>query len=290
MPDTKEILKRVKRLELYSKHLVVGLVAGAYHSVFKGRGVEFDEVREYIPGDDIRTIDWNVTARMNCPFVKRFIEERDLIVHIAIDFSASSEFGSIKQKKDFAIEVAVSIMLAALRNNDNCSLLIFTDKVEKYLQPKKGRRHILKLIREMICFSPKGSRTDINSAVTFLNSVARRRGIVFIISDFISELNYLKALKILKTRHDIVLIGINDVREEDIPDIGYVMLEDAETEENALVNTSDPVFRQRYRDLVDQHILSFKTAMIKLGIDFIQLKPTEDFAFSLYRFFKRRVK
>jgi uncharacterized protein (DUF58 family) len=286
--QTKEILKRVKKIEIKTKHLVDGLLQGAYHSVFKGQGIEFSEVREYVPGDDIRAIDWNVTARMNTPFVKEFIEERDLTVYIMLDISASNEFGSTKSKKETNIELAASLMFAALRNNDRVGLCLFTQDVELFIAPRKGKKHILKLIRDMIEFRPKHKTTDLKKGITFLSKVIKRRSIIFIISDFFTELGYEKQLKILKKRHDVIAINVHDIREQEIPKIGYIELEDEETGEQLLVDTSDASFRKAYVQLVSQKNGELIKALKKLRIDIIQLKSDEAFEIPLRKFFRLR--
>ncbi|MCK4736623.1 MAG: DUF58 domain-containing protein, partial [Methanophagales archaeon] len=230
MPRVKEVLKRVKKIELKTKVLVDGLISGEYHSIFKGRGIEFSEVREYVPGDDVRAIDWNVTARLNAPFVKEFIEERDLTLFIVFDLSSSNEFGFQRSKKDVCYDIAASLMFAAMRNNDNVGLCLFTDRVEKFVPPRKGKKHILKLLRELIYHEPKSKTTDIRTALSYLNKVIKKRSIIFIISDFLTP-DFEKPLKQLKSKHDVILVDMADVHEEDIPDIGYAFLEDYETGE-----------------------------------------------------------
>lgn len=289
MPETKEILKKVKKIEIKTKHLVDGLLQGAYHSIFKGRGIEFSEVREYVPGDDVRTIDWNVTARMNAPFVKEFIEERDLTVYIVLDISASTEFGSEKSKKEAAIELAASLMFAALRNNDRIGLLLFTNEVERFIPARKGKRHALLLIREMVEFQAVSKNTEISSALGFLSRVAKKRGIVFVISDFFSE-NFERELRLLKNKHDVIAVNVNDIREEQIPDIGYIELEDEETGEQLLLDTSDKHFREEYVKSIKKKNNDLKQLLTKLKIDLVQLKSDEPFEIPLRRFFKMREK
>ena len=288
MPETKQILKKVKKIEIKTKHLVDGLLQGAYHSIFKGRGIEFSEVREYIPGDDIRTIDWNVTARMNTPFVKEFIEERDLTIYIVLDVSASNDFGSVKSKKETAIELSASLMFAALRNNDQVGLCLFTKEVEKFIAPRKGRKHTLKLIRDMIEFTPKHRTTDLISTLIFLSKVIKKRSILFIISDFFTENNFEKQFKILKNKHDVIAININDIRESTIPDVGYIELEDEETGEQILLDTSDEEFRNSYTQLIKEKNEELNNKLRKLKIDLVQLKSDEPFEIPLKKFFRIR--
>jgi uncharacterized protein (DUF58 family) len=289
MPQVKEVLKRVKKIELTTKGLVEGLLSGEYHSIFKGRGIEFSEVREYVPGDDVRAIDWNVTARFNAPYVKEFIEERDLTLFIIFDVSTSNEFGFQRSKKDVGYDIAASLMFSALRNNDNVGLCLFTDRVEKFIPPGKGRKHILKLLRMLIYYEPEHKTTDIRAALSYLNNVIKRRSIIFIISDFLSS-DFEHPLKQLKNKHDVILVNIRDVREENIPDIGYVFLEDPETGEQLLVDTSDPSFRKGYTELAKKERDAFTSTMKRLNIDTIQMNTSEPFYIPLQRFFTMREK
>ncbi len=287
MPRVKEVLKRVKKLEIKTSRLVEGLVSGEYHSVFKGRGIEFAEVRGYVPGDDIRAIDWNVTARFNAPFVKEFIEERDLTLFIVFDVSSSNEFGFKRSKKEVGYDIAASLMFAALRNNDRVGLCLFTSEVELFIPPGKGKKHMLKLLRELIYYEPKNRNTDIRAALSYLNNVIKKRSIVFIISDFLAP-DFERPLKQLKNRHDVILVNITDMREAQIPDIGYAFLEDQETGEQMLVDTSDPEFRARYTELVKAKQDAFFARMKRIGVDIIQVNTSEPFYIPLQRFFKMR--
>jgi len=287
MPRVKEVLKRVKKLEIKTSRLVEGLVSGEYHSVFKGRGIEFAEVRGYVPGDDIRAIDWNVTARFNAPFVKEFIEERDLTLFIVFDVSSSNEFGFERRKKEIGYDIAASLMFAALRNNDRVGLCLFTSEVELFIPPGKGKKHVLKLLRELIYYEPKNRNTDIRAALSYLNNVIKKRSIVFIISDFLAP-DFERPLKQLKNRHDVILVNITDMREAQIPDIGYAFLEDQETGEQMLVDTSDPEFRARYTELVKAKQDAFFASMKRIGVDIIQVNTSEPFYIPLQRFFKMR--
>jgi len=287
MPRVKEVLKRVKKLEIKTSRLVEGLVSGEYHSVFKGRGIEFAEVRGYVPGDDIRAIDWNVTARFNAPFVKEFIEERDLTLFIVFDVSSSNEFGFERRKKEIGYDITASLMFAALRNNDRVGLCLFTSEVELFIPPGKGKKHVLKLLRELIYYEPKNRNTDIRAALSYLNNVIKKRSIVFIISDFLAP-DFERPLKQLKNRHDVILVNITDMREAQIPDIGYAFLEDQETGEQMLVDTSDPEFRARYTELVKAKQDAFFARMKRIGVDIIQVNTSEPFYIPLQRFFKMR--
>jgi uncharacterized protein (DUF58 family) len=287
MPQVKEVLKRVKKLEVKTKGLVENLLSGEYHSIFKGRGIEFSEVREYVPGDDVRAIDWNVTARFNAPFVKEFIEERDLTMIIVFDLSSSNEFGFQRSKKDLGYDIAASLMFAALRNNDNVGLCLFTDRVEKFIPPGKGKKHMLKLLRDLIYYEPKNKTTNIQVALTYLNNIINRRSIIFIISDFLSP-DFERPLKQLKNKHDVILVDISDVREENIPDIGYVFLEDAETGEQMLVDTSDLEFRKSYTALANRRSDDLLSRMKRVNVDMIRMKTSEPFYIPLQQFFKMR--
>jgi len=287
MPKVKEILKRVKKIEIKTNKLVEGLVAGNYHSVFKGRGIEFSEVREYVPGDDIRTIDWKVTARFNSPFVKEFIEERDLDIYIVFDCSASNEFGFEKSKKEVGIEIAASIMFSAIKNNDNVGLCLFTDYVERFIRPRKGKKFVLRLLRELIYYQSKNKKTDLNNSLIYLSKILKKRSILFIISDFLSA-NFEKPLKFLKNKHDVILIKLSDIREKEIPDVGYILLEDGESGEQILVNSSDVNFREIYNKKVEEENKKLFNKMKKLGIDVIQVDTIEPFYIPLMKFFNMR--
>lgn len=289
MPKVKEILKRVKKIEIKTNKLVEGLVAGNYHSVFKGRGIEFSEVREYVPGDEVRTIDWKVTARFNSPFVKEFIEERDLDIYIVFDCSASNEFGFEKSKKEVGIEIAASIMFSAIRNNDNVGLCLFTDYVERFIRPRKGKKFVLRLLRELIYYQSKNKKTDLNNSLIYLSKILKKRSILFIISDFLSA-NFEKPLKFLKNKHDVILIKLSDIREKEIPDLGYILLEDGESGEQILVNSSDVNFREIYNKKVEEENKKLFNKMKKLGIDVIQVDTIEPFYIPLMKFFNMRRK
>ncbi len=287
MPMVREILRRVKKIDITTHNLVEGLIAGSYRSVFKGRGIEFSEVREYVPGDDIRTIDWNVTARFNTPYVKEFIEERNLDIYIAFDVSSSNNFGYRKSKKEVGYEIAASLMFAALKNNDNVGLCLFTDRVEKLIKPMKGRKFFLRLLREMIYFEPKSKKTDIKKALVYLSRIIKKRSVIFVISDFFSG-SFEKPLKFLKNRNDVILINIRDFREEEIPDIGYVFLEDEETGEQILVDTGDEKFRRMYIQRMKNINNELASKMKKIRVDVINVSTNEPFYIPLRKFFKVR--
>lgn len=285
MQKTKEVIKKVRKIELKTHQLVENLLTGAYHSVFKGRGIEFSEVREYTPGDDIRTIDWNVTARMGNPYVKEFIEERDLNLILAFDISGSNEFGSHKSKREHAIEIGASLAFAAMRNNDKVGLVMFTDDVEKYIPPRKGRRHIFKIIREMIYFEPRSKLTNLHNALHFISNVQKKRSTVFILSDLNSK-NFEKSVRYLRNKHEVVIIKLNDEHESDLPDVGIIELEDEETGEQVLVDTSDKNFRKNYSLLHRKMCDKEKTLFNKLGIDVIHVNTHQDFEIPIRTYFK----
>ncbi len=242
----KEILKKVRRIEIRTNNLVNSVFSGEYQSVFKGRGMEFSEVREYQQGDDVRTIDWNVTARMGHPFVKKFVEERELTVMLLVDASSSGEFGTVKQMKgEIAVEICALLAFSVIKNNDRVGLIIFTDEIEKFIPPKKGRKHVLRVIRELLYFQPEGNQTDISTALTYLRNVVSRRNVVFLVSDFMAK-GYEKALKVAHHRHDIIAITITDPREMELPKLGFIQLEDAETGGEILIDTSNAELRRSF--------------------------------------------
>jgi len=289
MKDIKEILNRIKNFEIKTNTLVEGLISGNYRSVFRGTGIEFSEVREYVPGDDIRAIDWNVTARFNSPFVKEFIEERDLNIYIVFDVSASNDFGYQKSKKELGYEIASSIMFSALKNNDNIGLCLFTDHVEKFIKPRKGKKFVLRLLRELVYYRPQSQKTDINNSLIYLSKIIKKRSIIFILSDFISD-NFEKPIKFLKNKHDIILINLFDVNEVNIPDVGYIFLEDQENEEQILINTSDEDFKKLYTERIRKANSYLISKMKRLKVDMIQINTTEPFHLPLRRFFTLRKK
>jgi len=286
----KEILKKVKRIEIQTRGLVNDVFSGEYHSVFKGRGMEFAEVREYHYGDDIRTIDWNVTARMGHPYVKVFEEERELTVMLLVDVSSSGNFGTVAQMKgELATEICALLAFSAIKNNDKVGLVIFTDTIEKFIPPKKGKLHVLRVIRELLYHKPQGTKTDIRLALEFVSRVTTRRAVVFLISDFISE-GYEKALRIANRRHDLVAITITDPRELALPNVGFIELEDAETGELILVDTTD----MTVRNLFSQKALDAKNhrerLLRSLSVDFVDIRTDHSYVEPLVRFFRMRAK
>ena len=287
MQEIKEIIKQVRKIEIRTKHLVDGIIAGNYHSIFKGQGIEFSEIRDYKPGDDVRAIDWKVTARFNHPFIKEFIEERDLRVYFAFDFSASGSFGNMVEKKRKAIELTATLMFSALRNNDNVGLFIFTDNVEKYIPARKGRRHVLKLISNLVTYKSKSKKTNLDNSLAFITNVVKKRSILFIISDFYSD-DFKKPLSILKNKHDVIALNIQDNREQKIPDIGLIQLEDEETGEQILVDTSDEEFRNNYEKIMIKQTNKINALFRKHKIDSVNITTDEPYEVPLRKFFRMR--
>lgn len=287
---TREILRRIRRLEIRTRRLVNESLAGEYHSMFKGRGMEFSEVREYEQGDDIRTIDWNVTARMGSPYVKKYVEERELTVQILYDASASGMFGSFgSRKKEMAAEIACILAFSAIKNNDKVGLINFTNSVETYIPPKKGRDHVLRIIREILFFQPEGKATDINNALTFLGRISTKRSVVFLISDFFDS-DYEQNLNILNRKHDIVSIAIRDGAEITFPDVGLMSTRDLETGEEMMVDTSHSGVRKHYRRKMDLMLESTRNLMKKAGVDFLELLADQPYEKTLTSFFSARAR
>jgi uncharacterized protein (DUF58 family) len=289
MEQTKEIIKKVKKLEITTKQLVEGIITGNYHSIFKGQGIEFSETREYRAGDDIRSIDWKVTARFNHPFIKEFIEERDLQVYFAIDMSGSSSFGNNISKRNKAIEVVASLMFAALKNKDNVGVFLFTDKVETFIPARKGKKHVLKAISKIVQFKQESNKTNLNQSLKFISKVIKKRSIVFILSDFFDK-NYIKPLKILKNKHDIIALRVIDEREKEIPDVGLIELEDEETGEQLLLDTSDEDFRNNYLKIMQQEEQKIIDKFRRNKIDIVNILTDENYVIPLKKFFKIRIR
>ena len=287
MTKLSELLKQVKNLEIKTKNLAEGMESGAYRSRFRGGGIEFSEVREYSAGDDVRRIDWNVSARYNDLFVKEFVEENELNVYVIIDMSASNDFGFIKTKKELGIEVAASLMFSAIKNNDRVGMGLFTNSLEKFVPARKGKKHMMQILQELLDYNPKNTNTDILKSLSELQNNLKRRSVIFIISDFISE-SFLKSLKILKFKHQIVLVNISDVHETEIPNIGHAYLEDAESGEQILVNTSDKKFQEHYSILLKKTRDKNEYEIKKLGIDFLNLSNEESFDITFNRYIRNR--
>ena len=286
----KEILKKVRQIEIRTGRLVNDVFAGEYESVFKGRGMEFHEVREYVPGDDIRSIDWNVTARAGHPYVKKFVEERELTVIIMADMSGSGNFGTKnKMKIELMAEIGAVLSFSAIKNNDKVGLLLFTDKIEKFIPPKKGRPHVLRVIRELLYFKPESKKTSINSALEYLGKVLKKRSVVFLISDFMDS-NYERLLRILNKRHDIVGISISDPRERDLTDIGLVELEDAETGESLFLDTGDDLLKKELAKRRVSFTEGRNRAFRSMGIDSVDISTDRSYIEPLILFFKMRAR
>ncbi len=284
----KEIIEKVRLIEIRSRNIVNDLFAGEYHSAFKGRGMEFAEVREYQRGDDVRTIDWNVTARIGTPYVKVFDEEREQTVMLLVDASASGAFGSQRQMKgEVGVEISALLAFAAIKNNDRVGLLIFTDEVEVFVPPKKGRKHVLRVIRELLYFEPRGQRTSISGALDHLERVLHRRSVVFLLSDFIDE-GYERSLQLMRRRHDLVAISLFDPRERTLPDVGFINLQDAETGEQFLVDSGREAVRaffdREQRRLDEQRRDLFR----RTGIDEVPIDITQSYVDPLVRLFHTR--
>ena len=283
-----EILKKVRHIELRTRHLVDTVFSGEYHSVFKGQGMAFAEVREYHVGDDIRSIDWNVTARMGHPFVKVHDEERELTVMLMVDASASGDFGTVSQMKgEIGVEICALLAFSAIQNNDRVGLIIFTDDVEAFIPPKKGRRHVLRVIRELLYFRPSRRGTDIGAALDYLNRINKRKSVVFLVSDFLAS-GYEAALRVSGRRHDLIAVVLQDPRERELPDVGLVEVEDAETGREMLVDTSDQEFRYLFRQLTDKLEERREQLFRSVGIDRVHIRTEASYVDALMRFFRKR--
>jgi uncharacterized protein (DUF58 family) len=283
----RELIKKIRKIEIYTSRLVNDQLAGAYHSVFKGRGMAFSEVREYQMGDDVRLIDWNVTARMNDTYIKLFVEEREMTVMLLVDMSGSGLFGTRRQRKrELAAEMAALLAFSAIKNNDRVGLVIFTDRVEKFIPPKKGKKHVLRVIEEILTFSPVSTRTDLARGLEFLGRVARRQSIAFLISDFVAE-GYEHALKVANRRHDLVPVVITDPLEEQIPRVGLLHLEDAETGEVVVFDTQGPEATEYVR-CVRRGREEREALFRKLKIDFVNVRTDTPYLGALVSFFEAR--
>lgn len=286
----RELFKKIRRIEIRTRKLVNDLFSGEYHSTFKGQGMEFEEVREYVPGDDIRLIDWNVTARTGLPHVKKFKEERELTVMLLVDASSSGRFGTFQQyKEDLAAELCALLAFSAIKNNDKVGLIIFTNSIEKYIPPQKGKPHVLRLVREILYFNPEHTATDIAGALEFFNKVTKRKSVVFLISDFLSE-DYLTPLRIANKKHDIIAVKISDPREQEFGNYGLMELEDAETGEVMVLDTSSREFRSEFSSQVEESTDELKRTFRMMDLDFIQLRTDRPYTIPLIQFFKMREK
>ena len=287
--ETSEIIKKVRKIEIKTRGLSSNIFAGQYHSAFKGRGMAFSEVREYQYGDDVRDIDWNVTARFNKPYVKVFEEERELTVMLMIDVSGSQDFGTQKQmKRDMVTEIAATLAFSAIQNNDKIGVVFFSDKIEKYIPPKKGRKHILYIIREMLDFHADSKRTDIAQAVEFLTSVSKRRLTAFILSDFYVRQDFLQQLTIANRKHDIVAIQVYDMRSRELPNVGLMKVVDAETGFEQYVDTNSRSLRDAYQRHWQNRQKMLKETFAKSNVDSVSIATDEDYVKLLLGLFKQR--
>jgi uncharacterized protein (DUF58 family) len=288
--NQEELVEKIKDIQVKAKYLVTDILTGEYKSSFRGQGMEFSEVREYVPGDDIRSIDWNVTARMDIPYIKEFNEERELTMMILVDLSSSQEFGSQNQlKNELAIELSAVFSYLALNNNDKVGLIAFTDKVERYIPPKKGKTNIWKIIREILTFKPENKKTDIGVALDFLLKVNKKKSIVFLISDFIGS-NYEKQIKAVSKLHDLVAIKTIDPNEKNIPEVGLIILEDAETGELIEIDTFDKKSMEMYKAIINQEDHNFEKFVKSNKIDCIEIDSVKPYIKDLIKFFKMKEK
>jgi uncharacterized protein (DUF58 family) len=287
--ETSDLLKRVRQIEIKTRGLSNNIFAGQYHSAFKGKGMSFSEVREYQYGDDVRDIDWNVTARYNKPFVKVFEEERELTVMLLIDVSNSLDFGTVKQlKKDMVTEIAATLAFSAIQNNDKIGVIFFSDRIEKFIPPKKGRKHILYIIRELLDFKPESKRTDIKMAVEYLTNVIKKRCTTFMISDFIDENDFRNALTIANRKHDIVAIQVYDRRMAELPDVGLMKVRDAETGHEQWIDTSSRALRRAHNDWWIQRQGVLNETFTKSNVDSVSIRTDQDYVKSLLNLFAKR--
>ncbi len=286
----KEWLKKIRQIELRTVRLVEDLMAGQYHSVFKGRGMDFDEVREYQPGDEVRRIDWNVTARTGVAHIKKYVEEREMTVMILVDASASGATGSVSQsKRELAAELAAVLAFSAIRNNDKVGLLLFTDGAEKYIRPGKGRLHVLRLISDVLSYRPARRGTNLTTALQHINRAHSRRAVIFVISDFMDD-GFERALKITSRKHDLIAVPVVDASELCLPDLGWITFEDAETGEVMEVNTSDPEARTAFNDVATHRVTRLRRLFRMSGLDTIEVQTDKPYLRSLMQFFENRLR
>ena len=286
----KDILKKIRKIHIRTNHMVNDIFAGEYESAFRGRGMEFEEVREYTPGDDVRTIDWNVTARFGHPFVKLYREERELTILLLVDVSSSCFFGTQHQlKQELAAEIASVLAFAATKSNDKVGLIIFSDHIERFIPPQKGKNHVWRVIKEVLEHEPVSSKTDIAGALNYLNKVARRKVIAFLVSDFIAD-DYAKALRITNKKHDVISICVTDPRELELPPTGIVELVDAENGETLLIDSSDDNFRRGYRLLAQKQLNERFDLFRSVGVDYIDIRTNVPYVDPILKFFRMREK
>jgi uncharacterized protein (DUF58 family) len=286
----REVIRRVRRLEIRTRRLVEESLAGSYHSVFKGRGMEFSEVREYVPGDDVRTIDWNVSARMGHPFVKKFAEERELTVVLVVDASGSERFGSgPATKMEMSAEISALLAFSAIRNNDRVGLLLFTDRVELFLPPRKGREHGLRVLREVLAFQPRGHGTRIGRALEFLQRVVTKRAVIFLVSDFQDD-GFERPLRVAAHKHDLVAVSVADPREARLPDVGLLNVIDPESGERGLIDSGSARVRLAYAEAARQRAEQLRATVRRCGVDLLELSTVEPYELPLSRFFRERAR
>jgi uncharacterized protein (DUF58 family) len=291
---SKELIKKIRYIEISTSKAVNDVLAGGYHSVFKGQGMEFDEVRAYQPGDDIRTIDWNVTARTGHPYVKRYVEEREITVFFLVDLSVSGNFGSKEKfKNEVAAEFCALLSFSAIKNNDKVGLIVFTDTIELFIPPAKGTSHVLRLVRELLYFEPGRTRektgTDIAAALDYLGRVLHKRGVVFLVSDFLDK-NFEKPLRVLARRHDLIAVTVSDPHELALPDVGLLEIRDAESGEIVVIDTGSKTVRSSYKRLAEERNRNLSDFFQATGIDHIQLLTDRDYVLDLVKFFRKRMK
>jgi uncharacterized protein (DUF58 family) len=286
----REVIRRVRRLEIRTRRLVEESLAGSYHSMFRGRGMEFAEVREYIPGDDVRTIDWNVSARMGHPFVKKFTEERELTVVVLVDVSGSERFGTGPgTKQQLSAELAALLAFSAIRNNDRVGLVLFTDGIELFLPPRKGREHGLRVLREVLAFEPNGRATSISGALEYLRRVVTKRAVVFLISDFQDD-GYERTLRVVARKHDVIAISVSDPREDELPEVGLVAVVDPETGERGFLDAGSASVRRAYAEMARGFHAELRTTLRRTGVDLLELTTDRPYDLPLARFFRERAR
>ena len=287
--ETSEIIKKVRKIEIKTRGLSQNIFAGQYHSAFKGRGMAFSEVREYQYGDDVRDIDWNVTARFHHPYVKVFEEERELTVMLLVDVSGSLNFGTVHQtKREMVTEIAATMAFSAIQNNDKIGVIFFSDHIEKYIPPKKGRHHILYIIRELLDFKPKSARTDIGMAVSYLTRMMKRRATVFLLSDFYTQEDFSKAVQIANSKHDMIAVQVYDPRAKTLPNIGLMKVKDAETGHEMIIDTGSAKFRQAHTQYWLERQATLRELFSKSKVDWTSVATNEDFTKALMLLFKKR--
>ncbi len=286
----REVIQKVRRIEITTRRMVTDVLAGEYHSVFKGRGMEFSDVREYMMGDDVRTIDWNVTSRTGTLHVKKFVEERELTVLLMLDASGSADFGTTSRfKREVAAEIGALLAFSAIKNNDRVGAIVFTDEVEMFIPPRKGRSHVLRVIRDLLYFAPKGKKTNLATAMDFLNSVTRKRAVVFVLSDFLTS-GFEKPFRVAAKKHDVISIFLSDPREREIPEAGMIELEDAETGHRMLLDSADRRALAAFTQHADARVQGQMDALTAMGVDIIDVNTGEPYDRPLQRFFQKRAR